>query len=498
MPFITTIANLLAIGAIFLPAVRAGYNPLSSNNVVVYWGQNSYGAAQGPLVQQRLSYYCKDEKLDIIPLAFLTNMANINSLQFANRSPSELENDIKVCQEVYGKTIVLSFGGEITHGSGFASEAEAIQKAQELWAAFGPPGAPAANRKFGNSVVDGFDFDNEKPLSNIVPFARELRRLMTEATKKGGKKYLLTAAPQCPFPDLNVGPLLSSDVPFDAVFIQFYNNPHCSAKAFVSGVDKQPGFNFETWQNWAKQSKNPNVKVMVGVPSAPGASGSGFISGEKLAEVIAYCKKFTNFGGVMFWDMSQAWSAPDVLTKARAALGGSVRPAAPVVQQPPSSSRTTSKYVSKTTSKASTQTTKAATSKAPSPITPPVVSPVKSTSPPAPATVAPIFAAPVKPSTSRKPTTLITSTKTVKSSSSAKVIKAVGTTKSSRSPFPTSGQIIALEVVWEKKEPEGLVREWNQCGGLDWHGGHTCEDDLFCKRLSDWYSHCVSAGFRNG
>lgn len=38
MPFITTIANLLAIGAIFLPAVRAGYNPLSSNNVVVYWG----------------------------------------------------------------------------------------------------------------------------------------------------------------------------------------------------------------------------------------------------------------------------------------------------------------------------------------------------------------------------------------------------------------------------------------------------------------------------
>ncbi|PVH83943.1 carbohydrate-binding module family 1 protein [Cadophora sp. DSE1049] len=397
MPLISTIARALAIGAAFLPVVRAGFDPRSSNNVVVYWGQNSYGAAEGPLMQQRLSHYCKDEKLDIIPLAFLTNMANPESLNFANRSPSEQgcadvgRNDIKECQEVYGKTIVLSLGGEITHGSGFASEAEAVQKAQKLWAAFGPPGALSANRKFGNAVIDGFDFDNEKPLSNMVPFARELRRQMSESSKKDGKKYLLTAAPQCPFPDQNVGPLLSSDVPFDAVFIQFYNNPGCSAKAFVSGVKKQPGFNFETWQNWAKQSKNPNVKVMVGVPSTPNAAGSGFISGEKLAEIVAYCKRFSNFGGVMFWDMTQAWSAPDILSKARAALGGSNPDAF---------------------------------------------------------------------------------------------------------PSPTPGQVMEIEVVWEKKEPEGLVHEWNQCDGKDWHGGHTCEDDLFCQRLSDWYSHCVSSGFR--
>ncbi|KAH7379835.1 glycoside hydrolase family 18 protein, partial [Cadophora sp. MPI-SDFR-AT-0126] len=306
MTLTSTITGALAIGATFLPLVHAGFEPHSSNNVVVYWG--ILDSSKNYRLNAWLTF------MQIIPLAFLTNMAHPSSLNFANRSPSELDcadlgrNDITECQKVHGKTIVLSLGGEVTYGSGFASEGEAIQKAQQLWAAFGPPGVPSAGRQFGNAVVDGFDFDYEKPMSNMVPFARELRRQMSESSKKDGKMYLLTAAPQCPFPDQNVGPLLSSDVPFDAVFIQFYNNPGCSAKAFVSGVDKQPGFNFDTWQNWAKQSKNPNVKVMVGVPSTPDAAGSGFISSEKLVEIIAYCKKFSNFGGVMFWDMSQTWS----------------------------------------------------------------------------------------------------------------------------------------------------------------------------------------------
>ncbi|KAK0113475.1 Chitinase 1 [Cadophora gregata] len=477
MPLISTIARGLAIIATLLPAVRAGFDPLSSNNVVVYWGQNSYGVGTGPLTQQRLSYYCRDSKMDIIPLAFLTNMANPDSLQFANRSPSELENDIQECQKVYGKTIVLSLGGEITHGSGFASNIEAIQKAQQLWAAFGPPGVPGANRKFGNAVVDGFDFDNEKPLSNLIYFARELRRQMSESTKKTGKKYLLTAAPQCPFPDLNVGPVLSSDVAFDAVFIQFYNNPFCSAKAFVSGIEKQLGFNFETWQNWAKQSRNPDVKLMVGVPAAPGAAGSGFISGEKLVEVLAYCKRFSNFGGVMFWDMSQAWSAPDVLIKARAALGGS-RPAAPAVQQSPIASPP------KTTSNAVTQ---------------PAVTPTPKFNPPvavAPSPVVPPIVSPVKPMPPKAPTTLITKTNDSKPSTTAKVIEAVESAKTQALPSPSPGQLIEVEIVWGGNEPGGFVHEWNQCDGKDWHGGHTCEPNLFCERLSEWYSHCVSAAFR--
>lgn len=43
------------------------------------------------------------------------------------------------------------------------------------------------------------------------------------------KKYYLTAAPQCPYPDgSNDLALQSSGNLFDFVFIQYYNNPGCS------------------------------------------------------------------------------------------------------------------------------------------------------------------------------------------------------------------------------------------------------------------------------
>ncbi|KAG4438620.1 hypothetical protein IFR05_005903 [Cadophora sp. M221] len=441
-------------------------------------------------MQQRLTHYCKSEKVDIIPLAFLTNMANPESLNFANRSPVELENDIKECQEMHKKTIVLSLGGEVTHGSGFASPDEAAEKAQQLWAAFGPLGSSSANRKFGKAVVDGFDFDNEKPLSNMVPFARELRRLMTESSKKDGKKYLLTAAPQCPFPDANVGPLLSSDVVFDAVFVQFYNNPYCSVGAFVPGADKQPGFNFETWQNWAKKSKNPDVKVMVGVPSTPAAAGSGFISGNKLAEIVAYCKRFSNFGGVMFWDMTQAWSAPDVLNKAHAALGGSSRSVAPAVKPPPPAPvAPPSKAVNVPSSKA-----KPAPRPTPSNVSPPAVSTVKPMLPPAPATFVPPPV--VKPPPPRVPSTMVNTTKKAESapapravSTPVEVAKVAEPTKSEAHPAPTPGEVIVLEV-WNTPPPPGYVNQRNQCDGQGWNGGHTCQDPYICKYFSDWYSQC--------
>lgn len=51
---------------------RAGFNPSSTSNVAVYWGQNSYGQGTGSLAQQRLSYYCASSNVDIIPLAFVT------------------------------------------------------------------------------------------------------------------------------------------------------------------------------------------------------------------------------------------------------------------------------------------------------------------------------------------------------------------------------------------------------------------------------------------
>lgn len=166
-------------------------------------------------------------------------------------------------------------------------------------------------------MIDGFDFDFEATAANMVPFANQLRSLMTAA---GGKSYYLTAAPQCPYPDAADGEMLAGAVYFDAIFVQFYNN-YCGVSSYVPGASSQFNFNFNTWDNWAKTvSLNKNVKVFLGIPGAVGG-GAGYITGSALASVIAYSKTFSSFGGVMIWDASQAWSNAGFLDGVSSDLG---------------------------------------------------------------------------------------------------------------------------------------------------------------------------------
>ena len=119
-------------------------------------------------------------------------------------------------------------------------------------------------RPFGDVVIDGFDFDFETPIQFYVPFAQTLRTLMDSDTSK---KYYLTAAPQCVYPDRNNNVLLTSDVFIDAVFVQFYNNP-CGVQAFTPGSTTQYDFNFDDWNRWAAPK---GTKVFLGVPAGPSA-----------------------------------------------------------------------------------------------------------------------------------------------------------------------------------------------------------------------------------
>jgi chitinase len=177
---------------------------------------------------------------------------------------------------------------------------------------------------------------------------------MTASTISTGKKYLLTAAPQCPYPDAADGPMLAGAVYFDAIWVQFYNN-YCGLPSFTIGSSTQNNFNFATWDNWAKTvSLNPNVKIILGIPAAPGG-GSGYESGSTLASIIAYCKGFSSFGGVMMWDMSQLYSNPGFLDAVSSDLG---LPASGGGGTTTSATATTLKTVTKTT------TTTAATSTA--------------------------------------------------------------------------------------------------------------------------------------
>ena len=173
-----------------------------------------------------------------------------------------------------------------------------------VWDMFGPvPSGKTVDRPFGSAVVDGFDFDFENPTNNLPAFAQKLRSLMDAA---GGKKFYLTAAPQCVFPDAADGAAINA-VPFDFLMIQFYNN-WCGTSNFQEGSTNQNAFNFDVWDNWAKTtSPNKNIKLLIGIPAAAGAGG-GYTSGSKLKAAFDWSKRYSSFGGAMMWDMSQLYS----------------------------------------------------------------------------------------------------------------------------------------------------------------------------------------------
>lgn len=239
--------------------------------------------------------------------------------------------DITTCQQTYGKTILLSVGGATYTEGGFTSTAAAIAAANNIWSWFGPDSSGLV-RPFGTAVVDGFDFDFESTVSNMPAFANQLRSLMDADTSR---TWLLSAAPQCPYPDAADGSMLAGAVSFDIVWVQFYNN-YCGIQSFVAGSSIQYNFNFDTWDTWAKTvSLNPNVKVMLGIPANAGA-GAGYANGAALANVIAYSKSFSSFGGVMMWDMSQLYANTGFLDAINADLGN------PAVTVPVSTSTSTS------------------------------------------------------------------------------------------------------------------------------------------------------------
>ncbi|KAH9892208.1 glycoside hydrolase family 18 protein [Xylariomycetidae sp. FL2044] len=319
---------LFASSAAIVPSALAGFSAASQSNVAVYWGQNSFGQASS---QTRLSTYCSNSEIDIIPLAFMngiktpiTNFANAgdNCTVFAGTQLldcPQIEEDIKTCQS-QGKTILLSIGGATYTEGGFTSSSEAETAADSVWALFGSD-TSEANRPFGSAVIDGFDFDFESTTSNFVPFATRLRSLMDADTSK---TYYLSAAPQCPYPDAAMNDMLNGAVSFDFIMIQFYNN-YCGVSSFVAGSATQNNFNLGTWDTWAKTtSKNPNVKILLGVPANTGA-GAGYVSAATLGPIISYSKQYSSFGGVMMWDMSQLYQNSGFLDAVYASLTGSTK-----------------------------------------------------------------------------------------------------------------------------------------------------------------------------
>ncbi|KAI1797065.1 glycoside hydrolase [Ganoderma leucocontextum] len=334
---------LLALGS--LPRVIA-FNMTKNNNLAVYWGQD------GDDKQQPLSHYCQDDTIDTIPLAFLYQFSakgGMPAIDFANTCSSSgnsvfsgtalakcdnMADDIKTCQKA-GKIVTLSLGGADSE-VGFSSDWEAETFADTIWNLF--LGGDSPVRPFGDAILDGVDLDIESGSpAHYAAFVNRIRsnagedtsdaakaksrraktRMVKRKGKHGGsppsknsttvdptrkdKKYYITAAPQCPYPDANIGAALN-EAHFDAVYVQFYNN-YC-------GLNHKSEFNFATWDKWAKtQSANPDVKVYIGAPASPNAAGEGYVSPATLASYVADAqKKYDSFGGVMLWDADTAYN----------------------------------------------------------------------------------------------------------------------------------------------------------------------------------------------
>ena len=145
--------------------------------------------------QQRLSSFCSQSTVDVIPIGFVdvfpaqgngfpgTNFANqcygrVYAGPGGNPSLNQLQSecpnivaDIPICQSTYGKKIILSIGGA-TATNPIIGASAGIAFADFLWGAFGPQTsawlASGQPRPFdgpnGEAVeVGGFDIDIEWP-----------------------------------------------------------------------------------------------------------------------------------------------------------------------------------------------------------------------------------------------------------------------------------------------------------------------------------------------
>jgi chitinase len=130
----------------------------------------------------------------------------------------------------------------------YCSDSAATAFADQLWNMFF--GGSSSTRPFGSAILDGIDLDIENGGSTgknkifychakyshlmtvslgYVAFITQLQSHFSSATKK----YYITAAPQCVYPDANLGAVINS-IPFDAIYIQFcklalsmYLKSHC-------------------------------------------------------------------------------------------------------------------------------------------------------------------------------------------------------------------------------------------------------------------------------
>nr|AAD11423.1 chitinase [Mesembryanthemum crystallinum] len=281
----------LFVTILVLALIDASYG----GGIAVYWGQGPEGT---------LNQTCATKLYKIVNIAFLNKFGKGQhaSLNLAGHcSPSNggckiASSEIKYCQSI-GIKVFLSIGGG---GNTYSLDSvkDAKNTAAYLWNNF--LGGKSASRPLGSAVLDGIDFDIE--LGSTKNYALLAQTLANYGKKS--KRGILTAAPQCPFPDRHLGAALNTGL-FDYIFVQFYNNPQCEYTV-------SPASFMTAWKKWTSLKVK---KVYLGLPASRKAANNGYISPSLLkSKVLPKIKKSPKYGGVMLW--SRYWDKVSGYSKA--------------------------------------------------------------------------------------------------------------------------------------------------------------------------------------
>ncbi|CRK43154.1 hypothetical protein BN1723_019119, partial [Verticillium longisporum] len=121
---------------------------------------------------------------------------------------------------------------------------------------------------------------------------------MVEVLRGLNPGYYITAAPQCPTSDeyFQLKELVYA-AQFDALFIQFYNNPGCQASDDI---------NFDDWLRVLSETdQSKDADIFIGLLASPAAGGSGYVDSEQVKEIVCALKDKSQFGGLSFWDATR-------------------------------------------------------------------------------------------------------------------------------------------------------------------------------------------------
>ncbi|KAF8717084.1 hypothetical protein HU200_026196 [Digitaria exilis] len=217
------------IATLFLAILATSH----AGGIAIYWGQNTGEAT--------LSATCASRKYQFVILAFVFQFGKGRTpkLDLSGHCDASsgrcavLSSDIRSCQR-HGVKVLLSIGGGV-----------------------------------GNYGLSD----------------------LKDMGKNAGTEVLLSAAPQCPFPDEWDGAAINTGL-FNYVWVQFYNNPECQfssgRKAFLAA-----------WKQWESV---PAGKIFLGLPASKDAAGTGFVpAGELKSQVLPLIRDSPKYGGVMLW-----------------------------------------------------------------------------------------------------------------------------------------------------------------------------------------------------